>query len=161
MTRCTFVLLFSFFFVTNVLAAVTPNSVITPQTPNRGIVQFLQGTDTAGVYKTLYTAGVNGSKCVGMLANTNDATNNHLTTVQLVNATVKYGGVAVLVLANAGFSNTVTGPLDLMAAWSGLPRDSDNNPVLLLVNGDTLQATFATALATSSVLNIQVFCYDF
>ena len=36
-------------------AAVTPNSDVTPQTPNNGKVQFLQGTDSAGTYKTLYT----------------------------------------------------------------------------------------------------------
>lgn len=47
-------------------AATTPNSIITVQTPNRGIVQFLQGTDTAGTYKTIYTAGANGSKMTGL-----------------------------------------------------------------------------------------------
>ena len=50
-------------------AAVTANSVVTAQTPNRGVVQFLQGTDSAGTYKTLYTAGTNGSICFGLNPN--------------------------------------------------------------------------------------------
>src|ERR1700727_2044141 len=54
-------------------AATTPNSVVTAQTPNRGVVQFLQGTDSAGTYKTLYTAGANGSKCNAMWSTNNDA----------------------------------------------------------------------------------------
>ena len=51
---------------TPVLAATTPNSVVTAQTPKLAVVQFLQGTDTAGTYKTLYTGGANGSKISGM-----------------------------------------------------------------------------------------------
>ena len=47
-------------------------SVITPQVVNRAIVQFLQGTDVAGTYKTLYTAGANGSRCVALQSTNTD-----------------------------------------------------------------------------------------
>src|SRR5262249_17332419 len=53
-------------------AAVTPNSAVDPQTPALGLVQFLQGTDSAGAYKTVYTCGSNGSKIVAMVASSSD-----------------------------------------------------------------------------------------
>jgi hypothetical protein len=143
-------------------AAVTPNSIVTAQTPNRGIVQFLQGTDTAGVYKTLYTAGANGSKCSAIWTNNNDASATHLVTVQIVNATVKYGGASLLSVVNSGFI-TATGGQSLLSTtlWPGLPVDSDGNAFIILASGDTLQATFATALTSNDVLNVVAICVDF
>jgi hypothetical protein len=143
-------------------AAVTANSIVTAQTPNRGIVQFLQGTDTAGTYKTLYTSGSNGSRCYGMVMNNNDGSATHLVTVQVVNTAVKYGGVALTTVSNAGFANA-TPPQSLMApsVWPGLPMDSNGNPYLALASGDTIQATFATALTSTDLINIQVTCVDF
>jgi hypothetical protein len=141
-------------------AAVTANSVITAQTPNRGILQFTSSS-SAGTYATLYTAGSNGSKCYGMqMTNSDSAT--HLVTVQLVNATVKYGGVALTTVATAGFANAVP-PQSMMSAivWPGLAVDSDGNPFIMLISGDTLQATFATAITAATVLNLQLTCVDF
>ena len=143
-------------------AAVTANSAITAQTPNRGIVQFLQGTDSAGTYKTLYTAGSNGSVCLGMVTNNSDGSATHLLTVQVVNSATKYGGAALTTVSSAGFANGAP-PQSLMtpSVWPGLPLDSNGNPYILLINGDTLQATFATALTTSTLINIEVTCYDY
>lgn len=145
-----------------VQAAVTANSFVAPQTPNRGVVQFLQGADTAGTYKTLYTAGANGSRCYGMWATNNDASVLHLITVQVVSSTVKYGGVALQSINNAGFA-TATPAQNLMSStnWPGLPVDALGNPYLQLISGDTIQATFGTALTSSDVINIQVTCADF
>lgn len=143
-------------------AATTPNSVITPQTPNRGIVQFLQGTDSAGTYKTLYTGGANGSKCVGMWSTNNDASATHLITVQIVNAAVKYGGMAVTSVVNAGFANAAPAQALMTATvWPGLPIDNNGNPFVILASGDTIQATFATALTSTDVLNINAVCTDY
>lgn len=143
-------------------AATTPNSVVTPQTPNRGIVQFLQGTDSAGTYKTLYTAGSNGSICKGMVETNNDGSATHLVTVEVVNGGVKYGGMAITTASNDGYANA-TPAKALMAAgnWPGLPIDSDGNPYIVLISGDTIQATFATALTASDKINIYVACSDF
>ena len=143
-------------------AATTPNSIISAQVPNRGIVQFLQGTDTAGTYKTLYTAGANGSKCFGMWSTNNDGSATHLLTVQIVNSAVKYGGMSITSVVNAGFANAA-GAQNLMSAtnWPGLPTDGNANPYFNLVSGDTVQATFATALTASTAINITAACVDY
>ena len=143
-------------------AAVTANSFVTPQTPNEGKVQFLQGTDTAGVYKTLYTAGANGSRCYAMWSTNNDGSVTHLLTVQIVNSSVKYGGTSVTTVLSAGFIGTAPAQ-NLMApsVWPGLPVDQYGNQYIQLVSGDTLQATFASALTTSDLINIVVSCSDF
>lgn len=143
-------------------ATVTANSIITPQTVNRGIVQFLQGTDSAGTYKTLYTAGANGSRCNAMWTTNNDGSATHLLTVQIVNSTVKYGGTALTTVSSAGFANG-TAPQNLLSPsiWPGLPVDSDGNPYIQLITGDTIQATFATNLTTSDLISIVVSCADF
>ncbi len=143
-------------------ASVTANSIITAQTPSRGIVQFLQGTDSAGTYKTLYTAGANGSRCNGMWSTNNDPSATHLITVQIVNGGVKYGGMALTSVVSAGFvSGTPAQALMTAALWPGLPLDSDGNPFIALNSGDTVQATFATALTSTDVLNIVAACSDF
>lgn len=143
-------------------AATTPNSIVTPQTPNRGIVQFLQGTDSAGTYKTLYTAGANGSRCYGMWMTNNDASATHLITVQIVNGGVKYGGTALTTVSSAGFvSGTSAQSLMTSSVWPGLPIDQYGNPYLQLASGDTLQATFATALTATDLINIVVSCSDY
>ena len=144
------------------IAATTPNSLVTPQTPNRGIVQFLQGTDNAGTYKTLYTAGANGSRCYGMLLNSNDTSTTHLVTVQIVNTAVKYGGAALTAGLSAGFANgSAAQPIMSSSVWPGLPADQYGNPYLQLISGDTVQATFATTLTTSASINLYVVCNDF
>jgi hypothetical protein len=143
-------------------AAVTPNSIVTMQTPTRGIVQFLQGTDNAGTYKTLYTAGTNGSKCNALWLTTDDGTASHLVTVQLTNGGIRYGGVAVATTFGQGFVSG-TPPLNLMAPtlWPGLPLDSDGNPYIQLMTGDSIQATYATALTAATRINLIISCGDY
>lgn len=144
------------------LAAVTPNSIVTPQTPlNRGIVQFLQGTDTAGTYKTLYTAGSAGSYCNSIIMNNNDGSATHLVTLQIVNGGVKYGGVALTTISSAGFvSGTPAQALLSPTLWPGLPVDGNGNTYITLASGDTLQATYATALTSTDLINIYAVCGD-
>ncbi len=161
MMRRLFVAALACLWASGACAAVTVNSAVTPQTPNRGFVQFLPA-DTPGTYKTMYTAGANGSKCVAMWSNNNDAA-THLLTVQIVNTTpLKLGGIAITTVATAGFANAVP-PQDLMAAtvWPGLAKDSDGNPYFLLISGDTIQATYATAVTASDQVDILVLCADF
>lgn len=150
-----FSVLFIFGFIGFAQAAVTANSVVTAQTPSRGVVQFLQGTDVAGTYKTLYTAGASGSMVKGLIVTTNDPSAAHLVTCQVVNTAVKYGGVAVNVPVSSGFANAAP-PVNLMAAgnWVGLPLDQNGNPYFQMNSGDTLQCTFATALTSTDVLNV-------
>jgi hypothetical protein len=154
-------------------AAVTPNNIVTPQVVNRGIVQFLQGTDVAGTYKTLYTAGANGSRCVAIMTTNNDGSATHLLTLQVVNSAVKYGGAAVTTISSAGFANgapaqliTKVPSLNPVVASSGLPlwplpEDSDGNGYLQMISGDTLQVTFATNLTAATLINVYASCVDF
>jgi len=143
-------------------AAVTPNSPVFMQTPTVGKVQFVQGTDSAGTYKTLYTAGTNGARCNAMWLTTDDGTTTHLVTVQVVSGGLRFGGVAALTLQSQGFVNG-TPALNLLAPtlWAGLPLDSDGNPYIQLATGDTLQATYATALTAATRINIVVSCGEF
>ena len=150
--------LFSF----SAFAAVTPNNVITAQTPKNAVVQFLQGTDTALTYKTAYTAGTNGSKITALWMDNNDASATHVVTCQIVNTAIKYGGVALLSVINAGFATAVP-PQSLLtpSVWAGLPIDGNGNPYMYLNSGDTLQCTFATALTASDQIDIHVTASDF
>ena len=71
-------------------AAVTANSIITAQTPNRGKLQLSNGTLTG----TVYTAGANGSKCFGMWAGSTD-TSAQLLSITLVNTAISYYGTEI------------------------------------------------------------------
>jgi hypothetical protein len=146
-----------------VFAAGTQNKVITAQIPNLGVVQFLQGTDSAGTYKTLYTGGANGSIIKGLIATTNDASAAHLVTCQVVRSAVKYAVTSVNIPINSGFASGAP-PVNLLSSTNtpGLPIDSDQNPFIYLFNAsDTLQCTFATALTASDVINIIAVATDF
>lgn len=148
-------------------AAFTSNSIIYPQTPiNRGILQFTSSS-SAGTYGTLYTAGSNGSICNGMWTTNTDTSATHVLTVQVVNSSTKYGGVSVTTTEDAGFAGNAAQslmsavPPSLTPVWVGLPVDSYGNSYLVLASGDTIQATFATAITSSDVVNLEVSCADY
>jgi hypothetical protein len=142
-------------------AAGTPNQAVFPQTANRGVLQFTSAS-SAGTYATLYTAGLKGSICKALWLDTSDSGATHLVTLQLVNGGTKYGGVAITSTLGAGFAGGVP-PQSMMTSviWPGLPIDQNGNPYLYLINGDTLQATFATAITASAQLDLHVVCSDF
>ena len=152
----------AFLFAGSALAATTPNSIITAQTPSNGKVQFLQGTDTAGTYKTLYTGGANGSKCVGIWEVNDDGSATHLVTLAIFAGGINFGGAAVTTASNDGYANAVPAKNMMASAiWPGLPLDGNGNPYILLKSGDTLQATFATSLTASTYINLVAVCVDF
>jgi hypothetical protein len=141
-------------------AATTPNSFVTPQTPNRGIVRFLQGTDAPFTFKVLYTAGANGSRCYAMMSSNNDSV-THPLVVAVFNGGVIYNSIQLTSVAVAGNSAGVP-PQNLMAAFSGaLPVDQNGNPFIQLISGDTLQMEYGTALTTSDYINAIAFCSDY
>jgi hypothetical protein len=150
------------FLATPAFAALTANSVVTAQTPKLAVVQFLQGTDSAGTYKTLYTGGTNGTKVSGMWVTSNDASAAHLLTCQLVRSAVFYGGMAITVAVNSGYANGAPA-ISLMSStnWPGLPIDGNGNPYLYLSSGDTIQCTFATAITSTDMVNVAATVSDF
>jgi hypothetical protein len=144
-------------------AGTTPNSIVTPQTPNRGILQFTSSS-SAGTYGTLYTAGANGSKCYAVTSSNTDSSTTHLLTLGVFNGGTQYSQVSVTSVENAGNANA-TAPQNLFSTtiWSngGLPQDSEGNYYLLLISGDTLEATFATGISSGKVVNLYAQCVDF
>lgn len=152
------------------IAAVTPNSAVMPQAPNTKATTFVQGTDAAGTYKTVYTGGTNGSKIIGIYVTTNDGSAAHLVTIQYSTSTSAhcgtnscFGGAAVTVPTSSGFANGAPSVNMLNPAnWPGLPVDASGNPYLFLpTSSTTLEATFATALTSSDVINVVVIAADF
>ena len=138
------------------LAAVTVTPIF-PQTLKDTKTCFIQGTDTAGTYKTIYTGGVNGSKIIAIWVGTNDDV-SHLATVRTSTSTSDHcatngtcgSGVAATVAASSGYANAApVVALNTSTVWPGLPTDSDGNPFFFLESGQTLEATFATAFSTA------------
>jgi hypothetical protein len=143
-------------------ATTTPNSFVTPQTPNRGVVRFLQGTDSPGVNKTLYTAGANGSRCYGMWMTTNDGTATHLVNIEHTTGVFATFGVAITTVLGAGSSAGVPAQaLMTPSTWPGLPIDQYGNPYLQLNSGDGILALYSTALTAGTQINVYVSCEDF
>src|SRR5206468_4113607 len=126
------------------------------------VVQF-STADTVGVNKTLVQGSSNGTKVTAIYASCSDGTQAHLTTVQLQRSGVNYGGVAVNVPTNSGFTSAAP-PVNMFSttAWPGLPIDSDGNPFLFLQSTlDLLVATYASTLTAAAVLNLQAVRGDF
>jgi hypothetical protein len=139
-------------------ASVSPNSIVTAQTPSRGILQFLPAS-TPGTYGTLYTAGANGSRCNALWVDNNDLSQTHIITCQLVNTAIKYGGFSLTTVSPAAL--TTFNQATLMPSTSILGTDSDGNPFIQLNSGDTLQCTYATAVTASAQVDIHAHCADF
>lgn len=146
------------------IAATTPNSAITAQTPQGGggVQNFVQGTDTAGTYKTVYTAGANGSMVKGIVITSNDASVAHLVTCQINNGTTGYTIGAVNVPVSSGYI-AAAAPINFMAPANipGLAIDNNGNPFFYLASGSTLKCTYATALTTSDLINVVATGADF
>jgi len=135
--------------------AATPNALVSPRSLNLGLVQFLQGTDSPGTYKTLYTAGSNFDRVYGMWMTNNDPSATHLVTVQIVRGGIKYGGVALTTVENAGFASGTPPQVLLSAAlWPGCALDPNGNAYLPLLTGDLFEATYGTNLTASTLINI-------
>ena len=108
------------------------------------------------------TANANATIVKGMFITSNHPSAAHLVTCQIVNGGVKYGLVALTSVSSAGYvSGTNPQNLFSQALIPGLALDSDANPYLFLITGDTLQCTFATALTAAAWLDIIVIAADF
>ena len=142
-------------------AAVTANSVVTAQTPNESVQNFVQGTDAADTDKTLYTAGAAGSKCFAVIESNTDGTATHLFTVSVKHSSTDYQILAT----NTGLGDgTVNGALAknlLVATYVPLPVDGDVNPFVILNSGDTLVGQYHSALTSATKISTTTVCADF
>jgi hypothetical protein len=133
------------------------------------VTTFVQGTDTAGVYKTIFTGGASGSKVIGIYITNTDGTASHHMIAQYSNSTTDHcatattcgGGQQTTPDLNAGFVID-TGANDVIDEWNGLPQDSDGNKFIYVTdNTDTLEMTFETALTASTKISVVVMAVDF
>lgn len=145
--------------------AVTANSLVTPQTPKITPQNFVQGTDAAGTYKTIYTAGSNGSKIVGINVTTDDGSATHVLTLALTRSATDYTIGAYTLPVSAGSDGSTAGVNLLLGGpntlINALPSDNDGQRYLFLESGDTLRLTFATALTSAKRINVVTIGADF
>lgn len=146
--------------------AGTANAFVTPQTPNCTVQNFVQGTDVAGTYKTIYTAGAApGTKIVGINVATDDGSASHVLTLVLTRSAVNYYIGAYTLPVNSGTDGATAavdlmrgGPSTLIPSW---PVDNDGQRFGFMASGDTLRMTFATALTAGKRIDVLVTAGDF
>lgn len=137
--------------------AVTPNSVVTPQTPKRSAVQIVAAD--ASNQKTLYTAGSNGSKITGMILQSNDTSPRDIL-ISITRSATVYNLGCVTVPIGAGNSGAVPS-VNGLSAIVGLPVDSDGNPYLFLESGDSITIASTTTVTAAKTLNANAIGADF
>lgn len=131
-------------------------------TPNSGFVRFIQGTDPAGTYKTVYTAGTAGSECFSYIISQNDQSQTHYLYTQIFRGGVGYIMSSYLTVIGTGGPLIFGPPVDLFSGqnFQGLGRDLNGNSYLFLAPGDTLRATFLTNLSSNSEIDLMIQCRD-
>lgn len=139
------------------MAAVTPNSLVTGQTPKIGAAQLVNGTLGPS---TIYSGGTNGSKCFGLYS-TNTDTSAETLTVDVFDGTKTYISVVITTVIQAGDLNaTPAQPLMTSSVWPGLAVDGNANPFIYLPSGWSLRAT-AGAVTSAKAVNVVATCQDF
>lgn len=129
--------------------AVTANSVVTPQTPKRGLAQILPADTTT--LKTVITPGADGAKVTSLNACSDD-TSNRIVQVVVTRSAVDYllGSAVVPTLAG---TDGVVPTVDLLTLLP-LPRDNDGQKYLLLENGDVLKVKSTTTVTAAKTINV-------
>lgn len=140
--------------------AFTQNKYPTyPFQPQINRVQILPA-DASG-YKTCYTAGTNGSKIVAVIATSIDGTARDVT-LSITNGGTSYelGTKSVTIQAGTVTGTPAVNLLDTTVII-GLPTDSDGNPFLYLISGDTLQVKALTTVTAAKYISVHVIAADF
>jgi hypothetical protein len=104
------------------------------QTPKITPQNFVQGTDAAGTFKTIYTAGADGSKVVSITVTTTDTTAAHDLTLALTRSAVDYI-IATTTIDGTGDTFVEGG---FMPSIQGCPTDSDGQRYIHLESGEFL-----------------------
>jgi hypothetical protein len=139
-------------------AATTANTFIAPQTPQRESYQYTSAS-TPAAYTTVYTAGANGSIITALIESNTDSSATHVVNCSVYNATIQLTSSTAITTTSpaAGSWNNI----NIMATWTGLPLDQNGNPFLILVSGDTLQCTYATAITAAKFVVITAIGADY
>lgn len=142
--------------------ATTPNSVVLPQVPRIETQNFVQGTDSSGTLKAIFTPGANGSKVNSIMLTSRDDTVAHDVLLYLTRSGTDYllGSVPVAIEAGHDGATPAANGFDA-TLLPGLPVDNDGQPYLLLEAGDVLKADFVTALTAGKRIDILTVGADF
>lgn len=128
-------------------------------TPKNGKVQIANAD--ASNNKTVVTAGSNGSKVTALQLQSDDTSARDVR-ISIVNGGTTYPLGVVTVPIGAGNSGTVPSVDALNSAqMPGLPRDSDGNPCILLVSGDTFVVNALTTVTTAKLITATAIYGDF
>lgn len=140
--------------------AVTPNSVVSVQTPKSGKVQIANAD--ASNQKTVYTGGANGSKISGMILQSTDTSARDVQ-ISITNGGTSYILGTVTVPIGAGNSGSVPSVNAFNnAQLPGLPVDSDGNPYIFLASAsDALTISSLTTVTSGKLISANAVCGDF
>ena len=141
--------------------AFTPHNLATmPYQPNVGSVAVTAAETTT--LQTVYTAGANGSKILGIIITSNDTSNRDIEINRVTVAPVTYQLYTVPVPLTAGTAAGIAAVNGMDPAYAkGLPVDNDGNPFIYLAIGDTLQVNAVATLTGGKAFNVTVFAVDF
>lgn len=129
------------------------------QTPKNGKVQILPG-DTQN-QKTVYTGGTNGSKISCLMAVSTDTSARDVQ-ISITNGGTSYPIGTVTVAIGAGNSGTVAATNMFTTQWlPGIGLDSDGNPEILLISGDTLTVSALSTVSTNKAITVTCMAADF
>ena len=135
-------------------AAVTPNSVVTPQALQNGSPTNALTNANGTTAVTIFTAGANGSVVRGLNVYSTDTATGSMT-LNLVISGTSYPLVTTTIPIQAG-SVTGTPPVNLLssAICPSLPKDAYANPVLQLASGASLTVSMAVAPTAAKVFTV-------
>lgn len=120
--------------------------------PQNGKVQIANADGTT--QKTVYTAGASGSKVTALLASSTDTANRDVQ-VSITNAGTSYPlGTKTVPLASGTTAAVPTVNLLDPASIIGLAMDSDGNPYIHLVSGDTLTVSALVAVTAAKLITV-------
>lgn len=131
-----------------------------PQKPNRGLAQINNAAGQS--QQTVYTGGANGSKIVGLIAQSTD-TSSHDLQVSITSGGTSYPLGSVTVPAGAGNSGA-TPSVNLLNGTQlpGIPIDSDGNPYLFLASAsDTVTVAALTTVSSGKLVTVTAIAGDF
>jgi hypothetical protein len=104
--------------------------------------------------KTVYTAGGSGSKVTSLLAVSTDTSARDVQ-ISITNGGTSFPIGTVSVTAGAGNSSGVNS-VNMLNATNipGLAFDSDGNPYIHLINGDTLTVSALTTVTSGKLITV-------
>ena len=139
----------------------SPNHLATmPYQPNVGSVAVTAAETTT--LQTVYTAGANGSKIIGIIITSNDTSNRDIEVNRVTSTPTTYQLYTVPVPLTAGTAAGVAAVNGMDPTYAkGLPVDNDGNPFIYLAIGDTLQVNAVATLTAAKAFNVTVFAEDF